>query len=190
MKGTAQERMVRWLKGRRRPVSPLGIAKAVGVEYKRVREILIKERKASGSSVFRIGGYAKVKGRRVVGYLLGPGEDAKVVKYGDKYRRWTTDEEHILRQHVGELPILKIAELLGRDVRVTRRKLREMGFERGQTENTVPKGFEHLGRLPLDTVQKQWVGGHIFRRAGNKPGIVSILVHNSARRGEDKELQK
>lgn len=190
MTTTAQERMVRWLKGRKRPASPMALAKAAGVEYKRAREILIKERKASGSAVFRIGGYSKTKGRRVVGYLLGPGADAKVVKYGEKYRCWTTDEEHILRQHVGELPIPKIAELLGRDARVTRRKLRDMGFDRGQTENTVPKGFEHLGRLPLDTVQKQWVGGHIFRLPGDKPGIVSILVHNSARRGEDKELQK
>lgn len=188
MTGTARDRMVRWLNGRKRPASTKALARAVGVEYKRVREILSKERKASGSAVFRIGGYAEDKGRRVVGYVLGPGEDAKVVKYGEKYRSWTTDEEHILRQHAGELPILEIAELLGRDVRVTRRKLREMGFERGQTENTVPKGFEHLGRLPLDTVQKQWVGGHIFRLPGGRPGIVSILVHNSARRGEDKEL--
>lgn len=188
MSDTTRQKVVQFLKGRKDPISIPQIAEATGCLAKRVREIIMSERKASGSKVFRIGGYAEGGARKAVGYLPGPGKDKPVVKYGQKYRRWTADEENLLRRHVGEMPLVKIAELLVRDPRVVRKKLREMGFEKGCTENIVPRGLEHLGSVPLDTVQKQWQGGHIFKLKSNHPGITGVTIHNTARRGEDREL--
>ena len=188
MEETTREKVIQFLKRRSIPVSVPQIAKATGSRVRRVREVIRAERKLSGSKVFRIGGYAEGCPRKSVGYLLGPGKDKPVVAYGQKNRPWTEEEEKLLHIHVGELPLAKIAELLARDPSVVRKKLRELGFDKGRTENIVPRGMEHIGYVPQDAVQKQWEGGHIFKLKTDLPGITGVTIHNTARRGEDREL--
>lgn len=189
MTESVHRKVIQFLKGRKKPISIPQIAEATGCPTKQVREVIRIERKVSGSKVFRIGGYAVGGARKAIGYLLGPGEDEPVVKYGHKRRPWSRYEESQLRRYVGSMPLAKVSELLNRDQRLVREKLRAMGLEKGYSENVVPRGLEHLGSLPPDAVQKQWEGGHIFKLKGDKPGILGVTIHNTARRGEDRELR-
>ena len=185
---TIKEKIIALLKQTKKPLSCHQMAKILGLTYRRVNAAINHERSRSGTNVFRVGGV--IPGvRKSAGYVLGPGDDFKgFIRYGELHRQWTQAEEDTIRVHVGNVTVNQLSEMLKRDTRVLRRKLRDMGYERGATENVLPKGFDDIGVMPLDTIQKQWRGGHIFRLKSDKPGITGVLIHNTARRGEGREL--
>lgn len=190
MSETTRDKIVRFLRTRRKPVSTSQLAKALNLSENRIRTVIIDERKANGAAHIRIGGYAEGKGKRVVGYLTGAGGDVKLVTYGSQYRRWTKDEEGTLRLYFAEVTLKALADMVGRNIRVVRQKLRDMDLQYSGAVRVLPRGFDEGVHSANDILQRQWSGGHVFRLTSRLPGVASVTIHNAACWGEDRDLNR